>query len=820
MDLAIAALDLLCTDTIRKRDERIAIVAENAKAVILHQAGRTDEALDLVIPSYHPDKKVSDYYHRSSLDWVYQELIPAAPDRFLEVLDKEITKGKRTVAQTDQRLAVIQRSEDENRVREGYEQAIKDHPDQIKYVQQYERWEQDAGRIAAAIAINEHQLALLSDDEPGKAKAKTIQRRLAALWFSVNHRVNGLPLWSIDDEQDRVQFESEVKAREKTQLDAKSIEGATDEAKKKDEAAKSKPAESDDTKKPAQKVYANTIAGVKTAIQDKDFVAAGNVLRELWREFPQVVESPYSYRSSRRRINGLLWPADPLNKEVTEPTAAERCAADETRREKLRGGLATLTPPPPRPAVQKADSAWKVLAAEPFAVAEMRRLLRSRSPEEMANVSDVVLGLLQADRLDRGDEAVFAALVDKLANGQSSTVELTQFFTMLEEDPGRIDSEHRSVIDGLLQQLDLNQLNMASRLAKVCASIGQLDRAAALYTHSALLAPAQGVTFSSLIEQASEVFKDDSLIELAERMFAVATHDTVTINRMLDLRMELLPPEVVAKRSAELFDKLQDDPDTYPITQAIRGAQMFAEVGEFDRAWKCLTIALRQHGKPRQQSASYYYYENAANVAVSRSDLLRVFPQEASRFSDYPAWLSKAAAANAEWVAHDSVQSDLAVQMQSIIALRQCQQNQQAAAVETLQFITKDLLSREKTDLLLVIDVMREAKLIHRALEIESWLYQRGQLSHLRFGDLLHDTSEVEGDASAMRLADELLGKSLDEDLIFAAIEIASHDPFHADRISAIVQQRQSAEREFAERTEAAGERRKTRAAWKQAVKP
>ena len=72
VDPAIAALDLLCTDTIRKRDERIAIVAENAKAVNLHQAGRADEALDLVIPSSAPTRRSN--FRRSSLNWAHEEL--------------------------------------------------------------------------------------------------------------------------------------------------------------------------------------------------------------------------------------------------------------------------------------------------------------------------------------------------------------------------------------------------------------------------------------------------------------------------------------------------------------------------------------------------------------------------------------------------------------------------------------------------------------------------------------------------------------------------------------------------------------------------
>ena len=105
----------------------------------------------------------------------------------------------------------------------------------------------------------------------------------------------------------------------------------------------------------------------------------------------------------------------------SDRTAAERRRTDETRREKLRGGLAALHTAAAKTCIQKADSPWKVLAAEPFAVSKIAGLLRSRSPRKWRTFL-TSFGTVASSRLDRGDEAVSPHESSELANGQSSTV--------------------------------------------------------------------------------------------------------------------------------------------------------------------------------------------------------------------------------------------------------------------------------------------------------------------------------------------------------------------------------------------------------------
>ncbi|MCG8653911.1 MAG: hypothetical protein MI861_28995, partial [Pirellulales bacterium] len=623
-DLAVGALDLLASEQVRKRQDQISGMATCVKAVLLHQAGRTEEALEIVLPGYDSETRPSDYYHRNAQDWARRELIQAAPRRFLETLDAQVTNDKPSVSQTNKRLSLVKQTQDDSLIRETYLQAIKDHPEQTNYAQQYEQWEQRAGRVIRAINLVQQQLDALSDSESDLAKAKPLRSRLAKLWFSVNHRVKGMPLWIPADDKDLASFETQRQAREKKQQlqgekksepDSKATASNTPA-----KVAAPKPSKSN----PQKKDYPTTIAGVKSALDDENPAAVKKTLRQVWRAFPAVVESPYGYRTSRQRISGLSWPKDSSQAKAKQPakqdpTEEELREARRKSRQRQRGGLATFQPPTPRQPAAKPDSAWKVLAAEPVGVGEMRRILRSRTSTELNNATEVILGLLQADRQQRGDQVVLDDLIQKISQGRLGTLELTQFFALVEEDHHRLDGQRLFVVDTLMEQLDLTQPKLANRMAKLCGQLGQLERAASLYTQCTLLGSSNNPSFAGLIKDARESFEGDALMDLAEQMFAVASRNESTINQMLDLRMELLSPGEAARRSADLFSKLDQDAQAYSVSQALRGSRLFAQAGELELAQRCLSCALLQLGRPRQAPSPVvrYSYSSARTVTTA-----------------------------------------------------------------------------------------------------------------------------------------------------------------------------------------------------------
>ena len=184
-----------------------------------------------------------------------------------------------------------------------------------------------------------------------------IERRLGELWFLAGHSINGLAHWIISDDHDLIRFEQKQKMGNMPQKPP------------------SKP--SVPLKRPAPTVIRKVpnaipsitsgIAKLKSAMKSGNDAEAGQILRQLWRAFPQVVESPYGYRMRQKNFNGLRWPSDPAPRIVKEPD-------EDEKRRRLRGGLATFeTSTRKKTSKAVSDSVWKVLAAEPAAPARVPR---------------------------------------------------------------------------------------------------------------------------------------------------------------------------------------------------------------------------------------------------------------------------------------------------------------------------------------------------------------------------------------------------------------------------------------------------------------
>ncbi|MEM8669028.1 MAG: VWA domain-containing protein [Planctomycetota bacterium] len=814
-DIAIKMMDLLMDDKVRKRESNVSEVAEFIKAVVLHQSGRTDEALEIVLDSYDPKQNPTDAYVRYARDWAYRELIPIATEKFLDrISDGDETNP--TVEQTDQRLSIIRQTGNENLLRNEYRDAIINHPDQAKFVSAYERWEQSLKRPFAVIELTEQRLEETAKEKDSESKVAPLKKRLGDLWLSVNHLPKALPLWSLNDDQDIERFEKEKE----------------DFAKAKEEAEKTKPEQPEDepeakvaeeTKK--KKDYAASVVGLKSAIEDEDMDAAQQTLRKIWRSFPPAVASPYGYRMNNKRMNGLTWPvskpasskpaaASDANK-PKQPTEEEKAEAAKKARERARGGLAVFKPatPTPRPA---RESAWKVLADKPFAVSEMKRIVRSRQAPPITNVLDVSLGLLQAERNEQGDEAVFARLVEDVHTGNVSDEVLAHLFKMLDEDFNRINEENQSVIDDLLERLDLTNAQRASQLAELCARVGQTERAIALYRHCALLSTTGSVSFPVLVNQSKEVFEDEELMELVESMYLLTSQKNTEAVPLLSLRLELLSPTEAAERSRVLFESEQEGELFGEMRKCVQAVPIFSRANDIDYATKSLLTALKAHGQPRANPNNAYVYYSTTNnrnlLRLTRNDLVVMFPESDEGFVDYDNWLATAAQAVSSNAAE--LKPEIVAETLLTIAIRQCERDNQTAATETLKWITPEAIAEAKNLELLAIDVARLAGSHDQALELQRKLYQEKRLTHLRFGDLLRDTASVEGTSAASELLEELVNQSMDVDLLAAADEIAGDDESLKKRVGELRANVESAQSDYDARVAAAKERTEMRREW------
>lgn len=877
-DCALKVLDQFVTEEVRGSALPLANRALGIKALVLKQIGRTDEAIELALELYDPSRKITDYYERNTWQRVERELFPLAPEKFLAKSVKRMD-GKRTVEQTDKRLAFLRSLNDETSIRAEYEFAWKTHPKEAKYPRAYRSWEQRAGRVMNVLAIDERLFAEArnkretpKDAADAKRKARSQQSRLAGMqrrigdqWFSVGHPVNGLENWRVQDDLDIARFKAESARRN---ADEKKISsppasepsGAPADAEEKVNVAavpmaalrKLVPASkatavskvatiapsvvvpsaraAQATKKPSTRP--KTVRDLQKAYKERKHDEAAGILRGLWRAYPPVEATPYRVYTSPTRLNTLRWPTTPTkpvpakSKEKSEPGDDEKAKAEEAKkkaeqakrkaledkRRRLRGGLAVLDiPPRVRPKATVPETVWSKLANEPFAIAEMNRIVRSRTPAELDNLTEIVRALLKNKRAEQGDAAVFKSLLDSIRAGRAGKVQTIQITSMLEEKPELLGNDAKQIIEDLSQHLNLDQASVSLQLAKLCVKSGQRERGAALFVHYASRASDRdyygtdmNISFATLINEAKEVFEGEELFQLVEDMFAATpVKSDVTINTVLELRQKQLTPQLAAERSEGFFTVLDGDPVAIRISPSVWGARIFAEANQLSRARQCLRSAVLRNSLPPDQLGRRVYERK-----LSRSDFLRMFPADSDRFTSYADWLAAAAREMLDLHRDGLMPRSLAHEMLLIVAHRQVQADQVAAAKATLSEIRTDL-GNDKKLLLLTIDVLREAGIVKDALRLEQKLHAAGTLSYVRHGDLLTDTSKVHGAAAARQLFEELTRTCLDDDLLAAADGIAN--PAQLKRVKRVAA---AATKEHEARLKAASARRKTRSDW------
>tara|TARA_B100000749_G_scaffold199052_1_gene155061 strand:- start:227 stop:829 length:603 start_codon:yes stop_codon:yes gene_type:complete len=195
-----------------------------------------------------------------------------------------------------------------------------------------------------------------------------------------------------------------------------------------------------------------------------------------------------------------------------------------------------------------------------------------------------------------------------------------------------------------------------------------------------------------------------------------------------------------------------------------------------------------------------------------------MFPQDGTSFDDYVKWLTEAAQEIGQTVSNEEFDTTLSVELLLVIAIRQVQQNAIDAAALTLRpllekTLGEQVLEKAKTHELLAIDVLHLAKQYEPAYKLQYALYTRDQLSPVRYGDLLRDTLRVKGKDNALMLLEELLLKSLHEDLLEVALKIWPPDSPLSMRIIKLRQQSQAADAEYRKRSEAARQRDAKRSA-------
>ncbi|MAI74119.1 MAG: hypothetical protein CMM01_24910 [Rhodopirellula sp.] len=702
-----------------------------------------------------------------------------------------------------------------------------------------------------------------------------IRTRLSSLWNSVEHRVNAMEHWSVVDDHAREAYEQARKKEHEgdgadgkgaakpavavpgekiatTNGVSKTLGGAVRKAAaikpvpsnpsgrgtvrtvKASPAAgvggpvkliKSKPSAGATQKKsnPSQeKKYAKGVQGVKDALDAGDESGVIRSIRSMWRTLPPATSSPYGSRVVSRSMN-YSWPVPrPMSKskhtheqdaEKTRRDAAEKAAQTvEKTRLKKRGGLSTFMPAA-RPAFVPRPTAWNVLAEHPYALPEMRRIIRA-SFIAPGNTKAVSLGLLRAERLAKGDQLVLAGLVKDIKQGRGSQRVLDGFFELVSEDPELINDSNKSVLDLLTDQLGIKNGSEAQLLAPLYAQVGDRETAAMLYRVSAFF-PSKSVRhFASLVTDARQFFERDELLVLVESMFDTVYDRRLALPAVLNLRHELLSAKDAADAARRDFPVESVVHDIYDVEVLVSGATIFSADGDYTRAVGCVEALLRQHGKPfvpRLVNPSQYYMRRSTTRpwVLTRQNYLDLFaeadPGPASKSAE---WLQQASIAVNGLRADESVKREAVAEALLTIAYRQSEAGEAEAARKTLEMVDDELLQKAEKLNLLAIDIFRKAGVLARTVEVQRQMQQVGNLSYVRFGEFVRDTASSSGSTKATELFNQLVKLSMAEDLLEAGKEVAGEDQALLKRIADLEMAKTAAAEEYQRRLRAAGQRR------------
>lgn len=572
------------------------------------------------------------------------------------------------------------------------------------------------------------------------------------------------------------------------------------------------------SKDASKKEYAKGLNGVREALDAGDEAGVVRTMRAVWRTLPPAVSSPYGSRVTTKPL-GYPWPTSRASKSSTQSTEKDGLEAKREASEKLRqqrrGGLATFIPSKRTKSVLR-PGAWEVLSEYPYALPEMRRIVRA-SFLAPANARPVSLGLLKAERLAKGDEVVIAALIKDIQEGRGSQRVLDGFFEIVSQKPELINDSNKWILDVLMDQLRVNNGTEAKLLAPLYAQVGDRDKAASLYRVSAFF-PTNSINhFALLIADAEEYFEGQELLELAEAMFQTAYDRHNALSTILELRHAWLPAAAAADATRKDFPSERVIRDTHDANTLIAGTNIFAADRDYKTAIGCLDAILRQHGKPlapKTVNPAQYYVNRGTKRPwlLTRQNFLDLFsaPKEGSS-NEHKVWLNEASAAVSALRDDVTVNREGIIEALLTIAYRQMESEWGADARETLKLVDDELLAGSGKLDALVVDLLRETGLGSRAVEMQSRMQRDGRLSYVRFGEFVRDTVAANGPEMGKKRFNTLVKLSMEEDLLAAGFEIAGDDSAFMQTVRELQSQQIAAEEEYQKRLKAASER-KTRA--------
>ena len=736
--------------------------ARGVRVTALRELGREDEAIAAAVELYFElANERTDYRKIQSRDRVVNEFLPDHLDAFLAAFDDREAEEGPTLERTNARLDLIKRANEPETMLAALLAAREKHPDEKAIVDRLRTQYRRMGRTVAALDLLRSQLDTVEDDDDRKALSK----ELLSTWRSLDHPVKAVELRHELGEEDEPKPTNRAMGNTRVVSSGGAVVyygGST-------------PQDDD----------APTIQKVRDAIEAEELSEAKSVLRRLWRTFHEPGGNPFGivFRSSPP-VGNLNWPADDEDAETIDDEEKAKREAESRRRR--RRGLASYTEETPEP--EEPTNAWTVLADHEFGVDEMTRLLRSRSAAELNALQPVLEGLLAVRRAGEGDEALLARWIDDARAGRASRGDLIMLLALLEDNPEAVSAEARVMLEDLVRTIQAADARQLARVARLFARIGSTEESVRLYRWCATQVNAGGFVFSpfgylqrvsarQLLDEVGETLDGADELAVVEAILLFADpgesywgsrefYELLTIDTWGDL----LEPPAALEKCRPIFADIDDYAKGVRMETAKRGAALFAQAGELDEAMRCFEIGVCRVD-PADLPERFRYW-GARRGSLRVADLRRLYPSTMGEWADPAAWITRSTGTLFEWVDEDRVRLQDVAQALALAALRL----HEIGASDESKTLVQRLAARDGLSAahrLWVLDVAREVGEDTLALDLERLLLEQHELPIVRLAEAVQDVAATNDAETALALGDELVGWTLDPELLAALDELA-----------------------------------------------
>lgn len=666
----------------------------------------------------------------SKPDYRVTQAINRILDTFYEERKEDLFKAIEEVEErdgpsvdlTNRRLDLVRRLEDPVRELAALRTAVESHPDEAALRKRLKRYLDGRGYQYEAIEVQQKLVEL----EP---KKKEHRKRLSQDWRRLRNPVAALA------------------------------------------ALEEKEEEKDDVEK-AERTPPATVQAIKKSLEAGDRDDTRVLFRRLWRVFPdrsnQYFRWDFDHRSSLRHV----WPRD--RKKADKP---------------YRGGLPEFPDPDEKKKEKDANEprpAHLVLAEEDFGEGEIRRHLRSLSPAQLnsivANDCYRALSNLAVERVGR--ESAVRALLDTESMGAAGKREYGLLFALLEEIPADSGLDPRSMLSGLMKNLDPKDSAQLRRLARLYARTGDSQRAARLYRWCAVAQEGDGFSYyrgaSDLLDEVIENLDGEERDRCVQAVLDFGDPGEEAFwgrdqyeRMVLDTWIKLIGPEAALGRSRPLLEKVNQLANQPKRRAAQLAAYLHARAGEHEAAVSCLETALCTFEAPDDLKYPWYrtYFENPGFIGTRELGLL--FPRKTTGWKDPAGWLDLAAGKIDEWAQGDRLRDHSAFQLQALMALRLHQSDRPERSQVALAR-AESLAGEHAGRALWIADVARLTGGESRADAIERDLLDKRRLQIERVPEVVERVRKAEGDGAAITLGESAAEFTLHPDLLDLIVEAAN----------------------------------------------